>query len=174
MRIESPAFSESDLRSFLAETVDHERRYLADRLEADSKRLASLIARGTAASSNGAGGWSGHDVLAHIVVLSKFYGTLTYLIGSGRVSEVDWLAQARLRDVAAEQLLPLASAELLSMAQEDHERTIAYLRRATPEAMQRRAEVLPGFSSSAYEMATFGLCAHLEIHLDQLEGTKTP
>lgn len=171
MRLESPAFTETDLRNFLAETLDHERRLLATRLEADSQRLATLVKAGAGAESDAAADWSGHDVLAHIVVLSKFYGTLTYLIGSGKVEQVDWLNQARMRDVAAEQLTSLPPTELLRMAQQDHTRTAAYLRRATATDLDRRARVLEGYSASAHEMATFGLVAHLEIHLDQLERT---
>jgi hypothetical protein len=37
--------------------------------------------------------------------------------------------------------------------------------------MQRRAVLYDGFSMSAAEIAQLPLCAHLEIHLDQLERT---
>jgi hypothetical protein len=57
------------------------------------------------------------------------------------------------------------------MAQRDHQRTIAYLRSADAAALQRRAVLDEGFSMSAEEIAQLPLCAHLEIHLDQLEGT---
>jgi len=44
VRIESPAFTEREMRGFLGEVIDHERQRLADRLEADSARLAELAA----------------------------------------------------------------------------------------------------------------------------------
>ena len=63
----------------------------------------------------------------------------------------------------------LPDADLLAMARADHQRTIAYLESADATAMQRRAELYEGFSMSALELASLALCAHLEIHLDQLQ-----
>jgi hypothetical protein len=181
VRIESPAFTEREMRSFLDEVVDYERRRLADRLEADSARLAELVLnnlRDIPSPSGGGSGWgpqwNAHDVLAHIVVLSKFYGVLTSGVGSGKLSELDLLPQVKARDVAGEQLSSLPPDQLLVFAQREHQRTIAYLRSADAEAMRRRAVLYEGFSMSAEEIASMPLCAHLEIHLDQLERTLRP
>jgi len=176
VRIESPSFTEREIRSFLDEFEDHERRRLADRLEADSTRLAELVQRLSVSSSSGGRSewgheWNAHEVLAHIAVLSKFYGVLTYQVGSGKISELDLLPQVKDRDVAGEQLSALPPDQLLGFAQRDHQRTIAYLRSADAEAMRRRAVLYEGFSMSAQEIASMPLCAHLEIHLDQLERT---
>ena len=163
------------MRSFLDEVVDHERLRLADRLEADSARLAELVRMIPNGSGGGSGPeWSGHDVLAHIVVLSKFYGVLTSRVGSGKLSELELLPQVKDRDVAGEQLSSLPPNQLLAFAQRDHQRTITYLRSADAEAMRRRAVLYEGFSMSAEEIASLPLCAHLEIHLDQLERTLQP
>jgi len=162
------------MRAFLDEAVDHERGRLADRLEADSSRLAELVRRIPSASAGASGSgpeWSGHDILAHIVVLSKFYGTVTYRVGSGKLAQIELLEAVQSRDPAGERLSSLPAAELLAMAQKDHQRTIAYLRSADSAAMQRRAVLYEGFSMSAAELAQLPLCAHLEIHLDQLERT---
>jgi hypothetical protein len=173
VRIESPAFTERDMRAFLAEAIDHERNRLADRLEADSARLGKLAPtlilpqKGRESS----GGWSAHEILAHIAVLSKFYGVLTSRIGSGTVSQIELLEAVQSRDPAGEQLSSLPPHELLAMVQNDHQRTIAYLRGADAAAMQRRAVLYEGYSMSAAEIAQLPLCAHLEIHLDQLERT---
>ncbi|HKV29834.1 MAG TPA: DinB family protein [Candidatus Dormibacteraeota bacterium] len=175
MRIESPAFTEREMQSFLDEILDVERGRLADRLEADSTRLADLVGdipTGSVASSGPE--WSAQDILAHIVVLSKFYGVLTSRVGSGKVSELDLLPQVKDRDVAGEQLSSLPPDQLLAFAQRDHQRTIAYLRSADAAAMRRRAVLYEGFSMSAGEIAAMPLCAHLEIHLDQLERTLRP
>ena len=175
VRIESPTFTEREMRGFLAEVVDHERRRLADRLEADSARLAELV-RDVPSPSRAPSthDWTAHDILAHIVVLSKFYGVLTSRVGSGKVTEMDLLPQVQERDVAGEQLSSLPSDQLLAIAQRDHQRTIAYLRSADAAAMQRRAVLYEGFSMSAAEIAQLPLCAHLEIHIDQLERTLRP
>ncbi len=180
MRIESPAFTEREVREFLDEFGDHERRRLADRLESASGRLAELVRdlrspAGAGGSGSGPGPeWTGHEVLAHIAVLSKFYGVLTYQVGSGKVTMLDLLPQVQDRDVAGAQLSSLAPDQLLAMAQRDHQRTIAYLRSAEAAALQRRAVLYEGFSMSAAEIAQLPLCAHLEIHLEQLTRTLRP
>ena len=181
MRIESPTFTERHMRAFLDEAVDHERLRIADRLEADSARLGDLVRRipsnseapSLAGASDGER-WSGHEVLAHIVVLSKFYGTVTYGVGSGKLSQVELLEAVQSRDPAGAHLSSLSPDELLAMAQKDHQRTITYIRSADAAAMQRRAVLYESFSMSAAEIAQLPLCAHLEIHLDQLERTLGP
>ena len=173
MRIESPAFTEREMRGFLDEQVDHERHRLADRLQADSARLGELAAtltlpkRGREDSE----GWSAREILAHIAVLSKFYGVLTSRVGSGKISQIELLEAVQSRDPAGEQLSSLPPDQLIAMAQRDHQRTIDYLRGADAAAMQRRAVLYEGFSMSAAEIAQLPLCGHLEIHLDQLERT---
>jgi len=173
VRIESPAFTEREMRGFLDEVVEHERHALADRLEADSVRLGQLASTLTVSqrTRENSGGWSAQEILAHIVVLSKFYGVLTSRVGSGKVSQVELLEAVQSRDPAGEQLSSLPPEQLLAMAQRDHQRTIAYLRGADAAAMQRRAVLYEGFSMSAAEIAQLPLCGHLEIHLDQLERT---
>ena len=173
VRIESPAFTEREMRAFLDEAVDYERRRLADRLEADSARLGKLAPTVTLAQrgSEDTHDWTGHEILAHIAVLSKFYGTVVYRVGSGKLSRIELLEAVQSRDPAGEQLRSLPPDELLAMVQRDHQRTIAYLRGADAAAMQRRAVLYEGFSMTAAEIAQLPLCAHLEIHLDQLERT---
>lgn len=173
MRIESPAFTERDIRGFLDEQFDHERHRLADRLQADSARLGELAAALTLPqrAREETKGWTAHEILAHIVVLSKFYGVLTSRVGSSKVSQMELLEAVQGRDSAGEQLSSLPPDQLLAMAQRDHQRTIDYLRGADAAAMQRRAVLFEGFSMSAAEIVQLPLCSHLEIHLDQLERT---
>jgi DinB family protein len=169
VRIESPAFSEKELQGFLDEVVNRERERTADRLQSASARLAALVARGRIDGGDGEGEWSGKEVLAHIAVLSKFYGVLVYQVAGGKRAEIDLLEQVQYRDVAGNQLSSLAVEQLLAMAQADHQRTERFLRSAEAAAMQRRATLYEGTSMSALEIAQLPLCAHLEIHLDQLE-----
>lgn len=171
VKIESPDFTQVDVRAFLDETLDQEREHLARRLETSSARLAELVRRGIEDGGPRAESWSGHDVLAHIVVLSKFYGMLVSQVGSGKMTDVDVLNAAQSRDVAAESLRSVPAEQLLRLTQRDHQRTAAYLRSADAAALARRATLYPGFTMSAQEIAALPLCAHLEIHLDQLERT---
>ena len=177
MRIESPAFTEREILGSLDEFRDHERQQLADRLDAASNRLARLV-RDIPAASGGRSlspdAWTAQEVLAHIAVLSKFYGVLTYQVATGKMTELDLLPLVRDRDVAGEQMSVLPREQLLAFAQRDHQRTIAYLRSADAGAMQRRAVFWDGLSMSAWEIAQLPLCAHLEMHLDQLERTLHP
>jgi hypothetical protein len=161
------------MRAFLEEAVDHERRRLADRLEEDSARLGKLapILTLPQRGREDTQAWTGHEILAHIAVLSKFYGVLTSRVGSGKVSQIELLEAVQSRDPAGEQLSSLPPDQLLAMVLRDHQRTIAYLRGADAAAMQRRAVLYEGYSMSAAEIAQLPLCAHLEIHLDQLERT---
>jgi hypothetical protein len=167
MKIESTAFTRSDVERFLDEMLDHDRQLLADRLEKASARLAELGPRVSA--GRGEGEWSQHELLAHIAVLSKFYGVLVHKISSGQMAEIDLLENVNLRDVAGEQMAQIEPAELLRMALSDQARTLKLLRSAEPASLRRQARQENGELMSAIEVARLPLVNHLEMHLDQLE-----
>jgi hypothetical protein len=167
MKIESTAFTRSDVERFLDEMLDHDRQLLADRLEKASARLAELGPRVSA--GRGEGEWSQHELLAHIAVLSKFYGVLVHKISSGQMAEIDLLENVNLRDVAGEQMAQIEPAELLRMALSDQARTLKLLRSAEPASLRRQAKQENGELMSAIEVARLPLVNHLEMHLDQLE-----
>src|SRR5713226_3197976 len=96
MKIESTAFTQADLQGFLDEVLDRERMLLADRLERASERL-SRIGR-LVKAGGGEDQWTDHELLAHIAVLSKFYGVLVHKITSGQLDEVDLLGNTNLRE----------------------------------------------------------------------------
>jgi uncharacterized damage-inducible protein DinB len=170
MKIESPSFTRTDVERFLIETVEQERLHTIERLERASTRLAEALSRSFRSGEGADGqGWSRHDVLAHIVVLSKFYGMLVKKVGTGELQEVDLLANAQARDPAAEPLKELPAEQLVALAQRDHKRTIEYLRSATPQDLLRRTRLLDGLTMSSLEIAVLPLCSHLENHLDQME-----
>src|SRR6184192_258370 len=137
MKIESPAFTQDDLDKFFDEQLDRERLHLARRLEEASARLAAIAPRITA--HEGGEQWSDHEVLAHIAVLSKFYGVMVHKISSGQLTEVDMLANTNLRDVAGEQLAAMAPADLLQMIRADHARTVKLLRSVDAPSLRRGA-----------------------------------
>lgn len=168
MKIESTGFTRDDMIGFATDLRDHERLALADRLEADSTRLAAVVERLDQAVPEG-DGWSAHEVLAHIAVFSKFYGVLTYKVGRGEYHEIDLLDNIQKRDVLGERVARQPVATLLAAIQADHQHTVAFLRSADTEAMQRRAAFGEGVSMSAEEIARLLLVAHLEQHIAQLE-----
>lgn len=172
VRIESTGFGVEELERFLADIEDVDRRALVARLEAASARLAGLGARVRQAAGGEA--WSAHEVLAHIAVLSRFYGIVTYKIGRGEMTELDLLGNVNLRDVAGQEMARMPPEELVALALADQRRTLDYLRGATVEELRRSARLqLGGEQASemtAAEVARLPLCSHLEQHLDQLEA----
>jgi hypothetical protein len=167
MKIESTSFTRVEVEQFLDEMLDHDRQLLADRLEHASARLAELGPRVTA--GGGGAEWSQHELLAHIAVLSKFYGVLVHKISSGQMSELDLLQNVNLRDVLGERLSQIEPAELLGMALADQARTLKLLRETDPSSMRRTAKQENGELISAEEVARLPLVNHLEMHVDQLE-----
>ena len=171
MKIESTTFTRSDVERFLDEMLDHDRQTLADRLEKASSRLAEIGPRVKA--GRGEGEWSEQELLAHIDVLSKFYGVLVHKISSGQMTELDLLENVNLRDVVGGQLAQIDPAELLRMALSDQARTLRLLRTVDASSLRRTAKQETGELMSAEEVARLPLINHLEMHLDQLERAVT-
>lgn len=178
MEIESPRFTEDDLRAFFEEVVAYEQRRpkdgltLVERLEAASSRLGTVvrgIAPGGGRNPVPGGGWSARETLAHIVLVSQVLGWATWAVGSGEQDEITIMSFLSLRDVAGDQFAKVSATELLEIAQSEHVSTIEYLCMVDAEALARRARVGP-FDLSAEEIARLLLCAHLELHIEQLES----
>src|SRR5690348_10915676 len=77
MKIESPAFTLDDVKSFMDTYLERERDILADRLQKASDRLAAL-APSVKSEPGDESSWNAHELLAHLAVLSKFYGVLVH------------------------------------------------------------------------------------------------
>lgn len=167
MKIESTEFTATDLQSFLDQMLDHERMVLADRLEQASEHLARLAPQVQA--GHGGDDWSAHEVLAHIAVLSKFYGVLVHKISSGQLTELDLLSNVNLRDVMGAQMAEIEPSELLRMSLANHARTIKLLRTADAPSLRREAKLEDGRTITADQIARLPLINHLELHVDQLE-----
>ena len=170
MTEESTTFTATDLQGFLDEMIDHDRLMLADRLQRASERLAEYGELVTPAHGKDAqsGAWTAHEVLAHIVVLSKFYGAIFHKVSSGTMTELDLLNNVGLRDSMDEQMAQIEPKELIRMALEDHARTIKALRAADAASMRRIVKVDGGETMTAEEVARLPLISHLELHIDQL------
>ena len=168
MKIESPAFTLEDVQSFMDTYLDRERDLLADRLQSASDRLAALGPRVSANHSDEAG-WNAHEMLAHIAVLSKFYGVMVHRISTGQLPNMDLLEAVHLRDTVGHQMSQLEPADLLRMALADHERTVKALRATNARDLRRSAELADGITMTAEEVARLPLISHLELHVDELE-----
>jgi len=174
MKDKSTTFTQNDLQGFLDEMIDHDRLALADRLQRASERLAEYAPLVTPGHGEQGGdiphqiAWSAHEVLAHIVVLSKFYGVIFHKVSSGKMTELDLLNNVGLRDAMDEQMAQIEPKELIRMALEDHARTIKGLRAADAASMRRVVKVDGGETMTAEEVARLPLISHLELHIDQL------
>ena len=169
MKIESPSFTVDDIRAFMSSYRDRERGLLADRLQRVSDRLSELGPRVPAQPGGDDPEWNAHEILAHIAVVSKFYGVLVHRIASGKLDEMNLLEAVNLRDAAGQQTSQLPPDELVRMSVADQQRTIQSLRAAEGSALQRSARVDDGTSMTAEEVARLPLVTHLEMHVEQLE-----
>ena len=168
MKIESPAFTQTEVDGFLDQQLEHERMRLVERLDAASDRLAALVPRIPEDRSDG-DAWTTHETLAHIAVLSKFYGVMVYRVASGQMTEVDLLANVNLRDVAGEQMAAMSRDDLLEAIRTDHARTSKLLRSVEPSALRRSVMLTNGETVTAEFIARYPLINHLEEHIEQLE-----
>ncbi|TMF18811.1 MAG: DinB family protein [Chloroflexi bacterium] len=168
MKIESPAFTMDDVKAFMSTYRDRERHLLADRLQRISDRLAEIGPQVSSRQSDEAE-WNAHEVLAHLAVVSKFYGVLVHRIASGKLTDMNLLEAVNLRDAAGKQMSELDPAELLRMTLADHQRTINALRTVDPASLQNSARVDDGTTMTAEEVARLPLITHMEMHVEQLE-----
>jgi uncharacterized damage-inducible protein DinB len=169
MKIESPGFTMDDIRAFMTSYRDRERHLLADRLQRVSERVAELGPRVTRHTDDSASEWNAHEILAHIAVVSKFYGVLVHRIAGGKLDDMNLLEAVNLRDSAGRQMAELEPGELARQAVADQQRTIQALREVEPSSLERSARIDDGTSMTAEQVARMPLIAHLEMHLEQLE-----
>jgi DinB family protein len=167
---ESEAFQGVDVDRFLDDLRLVERDALVARLEAAGPRLAALAERIPESPPAAGEEWNAKQVLAHLAALSKLYGMLTYRVGTGALTEFDLMAMVNQRDAAGAALAQLPVAELVGMIHADHARTLAYVRSALPEQLERRCRFNGERDLSAGEILRLPLVAHVEQHLSQLEA----
>ncbi len=169
MRIESTEFTGERVVAFLDELFNLDRQELVARLRRASARLELLGSLMSGRQDPVGDGWTPLEILAHIAVLSKFYGVLTYRIATAQISEVDFLAEVKKRDVLGHELSQRSAEELVEMALIDHKKTIDFMLGADAELLRRKCQIGAGRWLTAEEVARVALCTHLEQHLDQLE-----
>jgi DinB family protein len=169
MKIESPGFTMDDIRAFMTSYRDRERHLLADRLQRVSERVAELGPRVKRHTDDSVSEWNAHEILAHIAVVSKFYGVLVHRIAGGKLEDMNLLEAVNLRDSAGRQMAELEPGELARQAVADQQRTIQTLREVDPSSLERSARIDDGTSMTAEQVARMPLIAHLEMHVEQLE-----
>jgi hypothetical protein len=169
MKIESPAFTMDDIRRFMSSYRDRERHILADRLQRVSERVADLGPRVKRQIDDKESEWNAHETLAHIAVVSKFYGVLVHRIAGGKLDEMNLLDAVNLRDSAGRQMAELEPDDLVRQAVSDQQRTIKTLREVDPSSLDRSARIDDGTSMTAEQVARMPLISHLEMHVEQLE-----
>jgi uncharacterized damage-inducible protein DinB len=169
MKIESPAFTMDDIRAFMGSYRDRERQLLADRLQRVSDRIAELGPRVKRHIDETEPEWNAHETLAHIAVVSKFYGVLVHRIAGGKLDEMNLLEAVNMRDSAGRQMAELEPDELARQAVADQQRTIKTLREVDPSALEKSARIDDGTSMTAEQVARMPLVSHLEMHVEQLE-----
>jgi hypothetical protein len=169
MKIESPGFTMDDIQAFMSSYRDRERHLLADRLQRVSERVAELGPRVKRHTDDSVSEWNAHEILAHIAVVSKFYGVLVHRIAGGKLDDMNLLEAVHLRDSAGRQMAELEPGELARQAVADQQRTILTLREVDPSSLERSARIDDGTSMTAEQVARMPLIAHLEMHVEQLE-----
>jgi uncharacterized damage-inducible protein DinB len=169
MKIESPTFTMDDIRAFMSSYRDRERNLLADRLQRVSERVAELGPQVKPHIDDTESEWNAHETLAHIAVVSKFYGVLVHRIASGKLDGMNLLEAVNMRDSAGRQMAELEPDELVRQAVADHQRTIKTLREVDPSSLEKSARIDDGTSMTAEQVARMPLIAHLEMHVEQLE-----
>jgi hypothetical protein len=103
------------------------------------------------------------------VLVSQVLGWATWAVASGEEDEITIMSFLSLRDVAGQGFAKVSAQELLEIAQDEHLSLMEYLCMADAEALARRAKVGP-FELSAEEIGRLLLCAHIELHIEQLES----
>src|SRR2546428_11281145 len=88
-----------DVKSFMSTYRDRERHLLADRLQRISDRLAEIGPHVSSRQSDEAE-WNAHEELAHLTVVSKFYGVLGHRIASGKLTHMNLLEEVNRREAA--------------------------------------------------------------------------
>lgn len=170
MEIESTQFTEADIKGFLTDYLEQERKHLIARLRKvieDTESLApALVAR---TNSNG-GSWSGVETLAHMMVSAGFFGWLVHEIATKQQTDVDLLGMLQLRDVTGVEAAQQPPDALVEQFRESIERTIRFLESVPYENLRTPFKYI--FQEmTAEDLVRIPLCSHLEEHIEQIRET---
>jgi hypothetical protein len=85
------------------------------------------------------------------------------------MAELNLLENIQQRDVAADDLLQRPPEVLLRAIRSDHRRSVEFLRSADAATMRRTVDIGGGQTLTVDYIMRLLLCAHLEMHVAQLE-----
>lgn len=167
MRVESPEFTEADVRSFVTDYYERERNILIERLRRIPDEVDSLVNRIEGRKKNDREDWGAGEILAHMASSAQYFGWLTHQAAT-KQDVGDILQMIRLRDVAIGDLSQQAPDELAKQLRESVERTIEFLEKVPYEDLRRTFDYV-GLPMSGEDLIRIPLCSHLEGHIDQIE-----
>src|SRR2546423_10891427 len=156
-----------DVRGFMETYLDRDRQILAERLERLSDRVDELGPQ-IQQQGGGDGEWSAHEILAHLAVVSKFYGVLVHRIAAGKLEDLNLLEAVNMRDAAGKQMSELEPAGLRRLTPADHERTIKTLRPTSTPSLRRAARGHDGTTMTAQGVAALAPVTQPEEDTEEL------
>jgi hypothetical protein len=167
MKQESASFTAADVPRFFEEIFLVDVRNTMERLRAAGQRLDQLSS--SIADERGQGpDWNAKEILAHIAILSRAYGVFAYMVGNGRLAELELGPVISQRDVVGEEMAQRPVQEIMAEIRRQHERTLTFLESATAEQLRRTCKTENG-EITAEHLVRVPLVAHLEQHVGQLE-----
>ena len=169
MKIESPSFTLTDLRRVVGdELAEIERRSVITRLRNASARMLAVAPR--IPDSNPRTTASGmRRRCSHTSRWRQKDGRDRLLVAVGRMPELDGQQVIVQRDPLGMEMVAHEVDEIAREAAHAHERTLAFLERATLEEFYRPVQWELGTASAA-DLFRLMLAAHIEQHVAQLEA----
>ncbi len=173
MKLESIDFGPEDLQTMLDDLIDTERRSLLARLGQAAERLHELASRVEDEPPSDRQEWTPKEILAHFAMFLGFYVQLVRDVVDGKVSELNLLRKFQGRDVIGQRLVRRTSAELAQFAAAALKELLEWLHSAPPTDFSKGCQVDSGLPETRFvsvsDLVRLPLCAHMELHLDQLE-----
>ena len=162
----------------LDDLIDRERLSLLDRLGRSERRLQELGAQVAEEPRSDRQEWTPKEVLAHIAMFTGFYVQVLRQVTDGELADLDLMRKFQGRDVLGRRLLRRAPQELLETATAAIADLIRWLHSASPAAFRRGCNADMGDPDPTFfsvsDLVRLPLCAHLELHLDELQEALRP
>lgn len=169
MKVESPQFTEQDVRGFVTDYFEHERALLIGRLEDVVEQTDKLAARIVETAAPESDSWRPAETLAHMVTSAGYFGWLIYQVASKKGDVGDVLGMLKMRDVVSNDAAQSPPETLAKQLRESIERTIGFVRSVPYEDLRTTFDYV-GMPMSAEDVIRIPLCSHLESHIEQIRS----
>lgn len=167
MKVESPAFTPDDIKSFVTDYFERERTFLIERLNGIS-RAVSEIPDEIAEKGGSEDSWSPAETLAHMATASQYFGWLIHQVATQN-DVGDVLSMLQMRDMASSEAVKLPVDELVGQLKTTLERTISFIETVPYEDLRKSFDYV-GITMTAEDLIRIPLCSHLESHIDQMRS----